>query len=118
MANESNWLFNFELIPLSPSQRRSIERLCDYIAEGCSGIGEESITQVEVTEAAYRGEFWVRIRTEHVASPNTLLSALCDQWWFVLVGKRGGLTAHQYPDSYKQFIGARRLHHSGCRFVK
>jgi len=114
----SNYLMAHELIPPNKSQERSIERLCDYIAEGCSDVGEEAITEVVLTEAAYRGEFWLRVRTEHVASPNTLLSALCDQWWFVLVGKRGGLTAHQYPQSYKQFIGKRRLHHSGCRFVK
>jgi hypothetical protein len=115
---KSNYLMAHELVPLNNSQGRAIERLCDYIAEGCSDIGEEQITCVELTEAAYGGEFWLRVKTEYVAAPNTLLSALSNQWWFVLVGKRGGLTAHQYPQSYKQFINARRRHHSGCRFVK
>lgn len=112
----SKYLMAHELVPLNKSQERSIERLCDYIAEGCSTVGEEQITEVLLTEKY--GTVWLRVRTEHVASPHSLLSALCDQWWHVRVGKRGGLIAHQFPKSYKQFIGKRRLHHSGCRFVK
>jgi len=115
----SKYLMEYETLGLNKSQERSIERLCDYIEEGCSTVGEEEITTVELTAAARRGEYWLRVRTEHVASPGSLLSALCNQWWFVLVGKRGGLTAHQYPDSYKQFRNTRgRKHHSGCTFVK
>ena len=114
----SKYLMAHEVLPLNKSQERSIDRLCDYIAEGLSDIGDEEITLVEIEEAAYCEEFWLRVRTEHTSSKGTLLSALCDQWWFVLVGKRGALTAHQYPKSYEQFIGMRRLHHSGCHFVK
>ena len=115
----SKYFFDYELIGLNKSQRRSIERVCDYIGEGLSTVGEEQITSTSLEPAAREGEHWLVIKTEHVASPHSLLSALCNQYWMVLVGRRGRLTAHMYPDSYKQFRNMRgRVHSSGCRFVK
>jgi len=117
----SKYLAEFESLQLSKLQQRAVDRLCSRIAENCESVGSKfghQITEVTLDDAAFNGSYWLTVKTEHTLSPGTLLSALCDEHWFVLVGPRGGLRAKSYPKSFKQFIGDRKVSYMGCRFDK
>lgn len=118
MANLEDYTLEFERLHINATQKRSIERFLDFVIEGLSNIGVEVIEEVRIEPAAFHNEFWLVVKTTYSEAQGTLLDALSSQYWMICVGQRGRLDAHMYPQSFKQFIGKRRLHHSRCRFIK
>jgi hypothetical protein len=74
----------------------------------------KAITQFNVKDEG--GIVWIHAEVELTTLPEgNLLKCLDHEWWFVQVGKRGALTAHQYPRHYAQFAGGKK-HWSGMKF--
>jgi hypothetical protein len=99
---------------MNTAQQRALEAFKAFMQTQVSKNPEYKDTvSVEVEQSDY-GITWVTARTDMTGLPEgNMLRYVAAQYWFVKVGKRGGLEVRMAPRCYDQFIGRRAF---GMRF--